>query len=480
MINRAQRPPNGLCAYRRIAQWQSASTYTEEAAVFDSCSAYQTIQEDAQNGHGIKRATQGAGEFAGRLVARNRALCASKPHLLFLSHCVPNPPDKGEKIRAYHELKALTENYDVHLACLARSDEEVAAAQALSECCASVHVELLRPKLALAWAGVKFLSGACLNEVFYRHPELHAYVRRLAAMVPLEAAFVYTAVMAPYVPAGLPYVLDLVDVDSEKWAQYARLRRPGFLYGIEGRRMREFERSVAGRAVQNILTTENEAGILRRMAPAVPVVSVENGVDTEYFDGRMRPLPNELQGSRYVAFIGSMDYHPNIEAAIRFGKEVFPELRRRVPALEFFVIGRNPTAAVRKLPNEANGGPNIRVLGGVPDVRPYISCAAAMVAPLGLARGVQNKVLEALAMGRKVFVSDAVCRTFGADVPLGVVRCATTERFVAEIAEECQRAPGCDEKIRQAARVRFSWARNMQKISDKIRFIRREQALVLV
>jgi polysaccharide biosynthesis protein PslH len=261
--------------------------------------------------------------------------------------------------------------------------------------------------------------------------------------------------------------------------QYARLRRPGFLYGMEARRMRAFERSLAGKAVQNILTTENEAGILRRIAPAIPVVSIENGVDTEYFDGRTRPLPNEFEGSRFVAFIGSMDYHPNVEAAVRFGKEIFPELRRRVPGLEFFVIGRNPSAAVRKLPNESHVGANIRVLGGVPDVRPYISCAAAIVAPLDLARGVQNKVLEALAMGRKVFVSDAVCRTFGADVPFGVVRCATTERFVTEIVEQCRRAPACDERIREAARRRFSWARNMRKINEKMAVISRERVPVL-
>ncbi|MBV9264856.1 MAG: TIGR03087 family PEP-CTERM/XrtA system glycosyltransferase [Acidobacteriaceae bacterium] len=409
--------------------------------MFDSCSAYQT----------------------------------SKPQVLFLSHCVPNPPDKGEKIRAYHELKALTEDYDVHLACLARSADEVRDAQALLDCCASVHAELLRPRLALARAGAEFLTGACLNEAFYSNPALHRCVERLARKIPFQAAFVYTAVMAPYVPAGLPHVLDLVDVDSEKWTHYARIRRPSFLYGLEARRMRQFERLCAEKSAEAILTTDHEAAILRQFAPSARVASIENGVDTDYFDGQPRPLPNE-QDACFLAFIGTMDYHPNVAAAVSFGREIFPELRRRVPELEFFIVGRNPSPAVLKLRNE----PNIRVLGAVPDVRPYLSSAAAIVAPLDLARGVQNKVLEALAMGRKVFASDAVCRTFGADVPLGVIRCATSERFVAEILEECRREPVCDENIREAARVRFSWARNMQKINDKIAVVSGERAQVLV
>lgn len=387
----------------------------------------------------------------------------SRPHILFLSHCVPNPPDKGEKIRAHYELKALTEDFRVHLACLARTADEVEQAKRLTGVCASVHVERLRLKTALARAGTRFLLGACLNEAFYDNRALHRQVDELARGIPLAAAFVYTAVMAPYVPSGMPMLLDFVDVDCEKWADYAQRRRPAFVYGAEARRMHHFERLCAEQASERVVTTENEARILRRIAPGATVVSVENGVDSDFFDGRQQKLPNEPNAPPFVAFVGSMDYYPNVDAAVRFAREVFPELRRRVPDLAFFVIGRNPSSAVLKLRNE----PNVRVLGGVPDVRPYLSSAAAIVAPLGLARGIQNKVLEALAMGRKVFASHAVCRTFGTDLPCGVVRCSSAADFVAAIVDECRHAPSCDEKIRQAACRRFSWSRNMQILQEQ-------------
>lgn len=395
-----------------------------------------------------------------------------RPHILFLSHCVPNPPDKGEKIRAHYELKALAKRYRVHLACLARNAEEVRQAEELSGRCASVHVGLVRPKLALAKAGAQFLFGACLNQAFYNNQALRQHVNALGRRIPLQAAFVYTAVMTPYVPTSLPMFLDMVDVDFEKWFQYARCRRPRLLYAAEARRMRKFERSCAERARQTILTTENEARILKGIAPGASAMGLENGVDAGFFDGEPRPLPDGLASSPFVAFVGTMDYHPNAEAAIRFTKEVFPRLRHLVPGLQFFVVGRNPSSAVLKLRNE----PGVQVLGGVPDVRPYLSSAAAIVAPLPLARGIQNKVLEALAMGRKVFASDAVCRTFGAEVPWGVVRCHSAEEFVTELLQECQRPPACDNAIRKAAQHRFSWDRNMQKMEGELAAILEQPA----
>lgn len=386
----------------------------------------------------------------------------SRPHILFLSHCVPNPPNKGEKIRAHHVLKALAIEYRIHLACLARSSEELQQAEQLSECCESVHAVLLRPKLALIRAGVRFTGGACLNEAFYQNEQLRRKVYALARRVRLAGAFVYTAVMTPYVPPGVPVVLDFVDVDCEKWADYAQRRRPKFLYATEARRMQEFERACTSQAKQCLVTTENEARVLRGIAaPTALIVGIENGVDIGFFDGQPRPLPHEQAGVPFVTFIGSMDYYPNIEAAHWFHHEVFLELRRRVPGLEFWIIGRNPARSVLQLRKQ----PNVRVLGGVSDVRPYLWGAAAVVAPLQLARGIQNKVLEALGMGRRVFASDAVCRTFGSEVPAGVVRCSSSEEFVMEIVDEHRHGPASDEEIRNAASRRFSWTRNMAALT---------------
>jgi sugar transferase (PEP-CTERM/EpsH1 system associated) len=270
--------------------------------------------------------------------------------------------------------------------------------------------------------------------------------------------------MAPYAPASVPILLDMVDVDSEKWLQYARSRTPGFAYATEARRLRRLEAFWAIKAGLTVLTTENEAALLRRLAPEASIASMENGVDGEYFDGASRPLTPDERGHKFVAFVGSMDYPPNIEAALWFAERVLPELRRRDPSLEFFVIGRNPAKALLKAAK--NGG--MRITGGVPDIRPYLASARAIVTPLHLARGIQNKVLEALAMGRPVFASDAVCRTFGAALPAGVFRCAGEREFIENVSAACEREPARDDTIRAEACRRFSWPRNLESLAGHL------------
>jgi sugar transferase (PEP-CTERM/EpsH1 system associated) len=389
----------------------------------------------------------------------------SKPNVLFLSHCVPNPPDKGEKIRAYQEIAFLAGRCRLHLVCLARNEREVRDAEGLAGRCASLYVERFSPRAALLRAGGRFACGGCLNEAFYSRPRMRQYVAELAKRIPLDATVAYTTVMMPYAPAAVPILLDMVDVDSEKWARYAALRKPGFLYTLEARRLRELEKRCAEAAQFTLLTTENEAMLLRGIAPDAAIGHMENGVDGDFFDGVARPLTGAQAGRIFVAFVGTMDYHPNAEAAAWFSVQVFPELRRRCPELEFFIVGRNPLPAVSKLA----GIDGVRVIGSVPDVRPYLAGARAIVAPLKTARGIQNKVLEGLAMGRRVFASEEVCRTFGAQLPPGVVRCATVEDYVSELTQTSNALPASDARIREAACERFSWTRNAPALARRLK-----------
>ena len=395
-----------------------------------------------------------------------------RPEVLFLSHCVPNPPDKGEKIRAFHEVAFLAERCRLHLACLARSEPEMRDAEALAAQCASVYVERLAPRAALARAAMRFARGGCLNRAYFSSRRLREHVAGLAGSVRLEATVVYTAVMSPYAPAGVPILLDMVDVDSEKWFQYSRTRRPGCLYAMEARRLRRFEEQCARAAQFTVLTTENDADLLKRIARGAAIGHMENGVDGEFFDGHARPMPIGLRGRPFVTFVGTMDYHPNAQGAAWFAGRVFPELRRRVPDLEFFIVGRNVSAAVVRL--ERHKG--VRVVGAVPDVRPYLAGARAIVAPLETARGIQNKVLEGLAMGRPVFASEAVCRTFGSSLPRGVVRCESERDYVEALEPACRIEPRCDEAIRRAACSRFSWKSNLDRLASGQECLNRQPA----
>jgi len=278
----------------------------------------------------------------------------------------------------------------------------------------------------------------------------------------------------------VPLVLDMVDVDSEKWMQYAALRQPAFAYAAEGRRLRRVEAAYARRARSVILTTRNEADVLtgftanhskvnQRAANDSAnsrVVTMENGVDFDYYDPEAAPSTAAMRFPRLV-FVGAMDYFPNADGIRRFATEVFPQVRRECEGLELVIVGRNPTRAVRQLASAAG----VVVTGAVPDVRPYLAEALAVVAPLAIARGIQNKVLEALAMGKRVLASPAVAQTFGslpdATVPVGVRCCREVSDYVAGLREASQGWP-YEPVIREAARARFTWNRNLDVLSREL------------
>jgi sugar transferase (PEP-CTERM/EpsH1 system associated) len=388
--------------------------------------------------------------------------CARKMDVLLLSHCVPNPPDKGEKIRAHHIVNALCKEHRVHVACFARNRDEVEAAQHLSDRCASVHAELLSPA-ALPAAAARFALGGCLNLAFYSSGRLRRYVNALARRTPMGAGVACTVVMAPYVPPGVPWVLDMADVDSEKWLDYAANRRPRFAYRLEARRLRREEIRWGKAASRTFLTTRNEADLFRSFAPGVPAYDLENGVDFDYFAPARCPDVPDLARRRYLVFTGTMDYWPNIDAAQWFATRALPVLRRRIPDLEFLIAGRSPAKSVLALAEL----PGVVATGAVPDIRPYLKHARAVVTPLRIARGIQNKVLEALAMGKTVLASGAVCRTFGAAVPAGVVACDSEESYESRICGES--LPFESAEIRNSAMERFDWSRNMQVLMEAVR-----------
>ena len=388
---------------------------------------------------------------------------ASLPHILFVSHCVPNPPEKGEKIRSFHLIHYLAKRYQVHLVCFAHNQLELKDAEELRAICSSIYVQQLPVSRAIR-GGVRLLLGGCLNAGYYWSAHMKRHVDRLARQVELSATLVSTCVMMPYGPDRVPKLLDMQDVDSEKWFAYAHTRTPGFLYALEAKRLRLFETASARASERTILTTRNEEMLLRSIAPGVRTTYMENGVDVDYFDGKSHRLPAEFDGRRFIVFIGTMNYYPNVDGACWFATRIFPELRRRDRDLEFLVIGRRPVKAVQKL-GSIDG---VTVTGGVPDIRPFIAGARAVVAPLRMARGIQNKVIEALVMGRKVHVTEAVWRTLGTQIPTGIVLCDSEQEFTSQLERECKLTPKCEPEIRRAACERFTWPHNLQIVGREL------------
>lgn len=317
--------------------------------------------------------------------------------ILFLAHRVPYPPDRGDKVRSHHVMRHLSRLGRVHLATFADDPRDTGHEDALRQWCASVAV-LPRAK-GNARAAVEALAGGrTVSEAAFDSAAMRAQVAQLLAARRYDAVYVYSGQMAQYVPADLPFVMDFVDMDSAKFAAYAENARGPMRWMMrrEARKLAAFERAVAGRARASLLVSGAEAALFRRTSGADRVVTIENGIDTAFFDPA-QAVPVEADGP-LIVFTGQMDYRPNVEAVRWFVGEVLP----LIPAARFAIVGRSPTAAVRAL-----AGERVVVTGEVADVRGWIGAASIVVAPLLLARGIQNKVLEAMAMARPVVASVA-------------------------------------------------------------------------
>ena len=336
----------------------------------------------------------------------------TRPALLFLAHRVPYPPNKGDKLRSFNLLRKLAERHRVFLGTFIDSADDEGAAAALGPWCEQVCALRLVPPLARAWSLRGLLHGEALSVSYYRRARLRRWVRQVVAAQEIRTAVAFSGPMAQYLdtPALERRIVDFCDVDSAKWREYAPQHRwpLSWLYRREARCLFDFEQRMARLADHSLLTTDEEVRLLVEGLPELGdrVVSVQNGVDAGYFDpehGGVNPYP---PGGPVLVFTGVMDYWPNVDAVTWFVEEILPGLRQSHPEVRFCIVGMNPTAEVRALARQ----PGVIVTGRVEDVRPWIAHAALAVAPLRIARGVQNKVLEAMAMTKAVVVTPAAAK----------------------------------------------------------------------
>ncbi|MFQ5756697.1 MAG: TIGR03087 family PEP-CTERM/XrtA system glycosyltransferase [Acidiferrobacterales bacterium] len=331
--------------------------------------------------------------------------------LLFLVHRLPYPPNKGDKIRSWNVLSYLAPRYRVHVGTFVDDPNDWDHVAAVREACAELHVAVLRPGHARLRSAKALVTGEPLTLPYYHDPGLQAWVHSTLRTYNITRVLVYSAAMAQYVirhlRPELRSVIDFVDVDSDKWRQYSGRKRwpTSWLYKREHRNLLRYERIVAARFDASIFVSRAEAELFKTCAPEVAerVVHIENGVDTDYFSPS-EDYPNPYPpGDKVLVFTGAMDYWPNVDAVQWFVSEIFPTVRRRVQACRFYIVGAHPVQAVRELAYQAG----VHVTGMVSDVRPYLAHAHAAVVPLRIARGVQNKILEAMAMAKSVVATPA-------------------------------------------------------------------------
>ncbi|UKK85679.1 TIGR03087 family PEP-CTERM/XrtA system glycosyltransferase [Sphingopyxis sp. BSN-002] len=330
--------------------------------------------------------------------------------ILFLVHRAPWPPDRGDRIRSWHMFEALAKLAPVHVAALADNAADAAIArEKMAPLCKTLAIEVREVSRPVALAGA-VLRGEPVSNRLFRNAALAEHVGALLALRTVTHIVAFSGQMAQYLPADFAgrVLMDFVDVDSAKFATYAEQdkRQPlNWVHAREARKLGAFEAKVARTVDASLFVSEAEAALFRRQSGLGTdmVHAVENGIDTERFDPALA-LDEAGEGEGPLAvFTGQMDYRPNIDAVQWFVAEVLPIVRKAHPAARFAIVGRAPADEVRALA----ALPGVSVTGEVPDVRPWLAAADAVVAPLLLARGVQNKLLEAMAMARPVVASAA-------------------------------------------------------------------------
>jgi polysaccharide biosynthesis protein PslH len=388
--------------------------------------------------------------------------------LLYLPHRLPFPPDKGDKVRSYHLFQYLRHHYRVFLGTFIDDAEDQQYIPRVRELCHAAFIAPLDPVMARMRSLAGFFSGEALTLPYYRNASLAAWINRVVKENQIQTAVVFSSAMASYVEKlpELRVLVDFVDVDSAKWSAYAR-SRPwplSSIYDREARTLLAHERATAARATQSFFSTDAEATLFRSLAPecAYKIEGVSNGVDAEYYSPK-HDLRSPFQPhDKAIVFTGAMDYWPNIDAVRWFAKEVFPELQERQPDLRFYIVGRRPAPAVRALAND-----KIIVTGTVADTRPYLHHSAVVVAPLRIARGIQNKILEAMAMARPVVASESCAAPIEAAAGKELLTAGDRSQFIGQISEllgSPARAAAVGAAARQLVLERYTWSAHLSRL----------------
>jgi sugar transferase (PEP-CTERM/EpsH1 system associated) len=392
-------------------------------------------------------------------------------NVLFLTHRLPYPPNKGDKVRSYHLLKHLARQHRVFLGTFVDDPDDLQHLDTVRALCAGLHAPQLHPGRARLASLAGLIRQEPLTLSYYRDRSMHRWASALLARGEVDCALVFSSSMAQYATAVPgPLLVDFVDVDSAKWTDYAPAHRwpLSWLYGREGRTLLRYERQVAARADHSFFATDKESAMFRALAPesAAKVSALGNGVDADFFAPDAAYASPYAAGDQALVFTGAMDYWPNVDAVGWFVRDMLPALRQRWPRLHFHIVGRSPLAAVRELASEV-----VHVTGTVPDVRPYLQHAHVVVAPLRLARGIQNKVLEAMAMAKPVVAAADCVQAIDCTPGTHLLSAADTGDYLREIDSLLQdpaRAAAIGAAGRAQVLAVYGWEARLQALQPHL------------
>jgi sugar transferase (PEP-CTERM/EpsH1 system associated) len=371
-------------------------------------------------------------------------------NILFLSQRVPYPPNKGDKLRSFNEIKFLSQRHNISLACLADTPEDLQYKSELKDYCQSVDIvsrPLYRTK---AQAFFSLFSNVPLTLPYFYSRKLQSIVNRRLQEDIYDLIF------------DIPRVIDFVDVDSEKWSQYAlHAKFPlRYVYRLESKRLRRYEVSIATTFHHCFFVSEKEAGDFRNLVyPGVEITAISNGVNSDMFHPSSKPYD-----STSLVFTGAMDYFANVETVLYFVHHILPHIQEAVPNLTFYIVGRDPTEELQQL---GKNHKNIIVTGYVDEVQPYVQQSAVFVAPMRIARGIQNKILEAMAMGVPVVTTSLGFEGITAMPGKDIFVEDQPERFakqVIQLMKDSDSRKTVALNARKTVEENYNWDKNLEKL----------------
>ncbi|MGQ9503360.1 MAG: TIGR03087 family PEP-CTERM/XrtA system glycosyltransferase [Thermogutta sp.] len=396
----------------------------------------------------------------------------SRKRILYLVHRTPYPPNRGHRIRSFHWLDYLAQRADVDLAFLADGPISQEHLDELRARCRQVTWDRTTHFGQRLRGIVSLLRGRSVTEAAFNSQRLNATLSTWVSQKTYDWIIAYCSSMAIYLkrlPVAPPQcVVDLVDVDSQKWLDYAE-RTSGLsasLYRLEGNRLRRLERELDHMAKFLVFVTEQESRIYQAFCATDKIRIVENGVDLDYFNLDLAESLESSGGPLRLVFVGAMDYYPNVDGVRWFIREVWPRIRKDGEVV-FEIVG---AGAKKDLAHVVENTPGVRLVGDVPDVRPYLHGSIGVI-PLRIARGLQNKVLEAMAMGCPVVASPVALE--GLDVRVGedVLSAREADEWVAELTQLI-RSPVMRRKLGIAARTRiesrYRWSDRLKVLEEML------------
>jgi len=386
--------------------------------------------------------------------------------IFFVCRRVPFPPDRNNKIATFNEIRHLSARHEVHVFCLGDGSQDLDNIPGLRKYATSVTVAPINALTIKLRALKALLSGEPLSVAAFNEAKLHAAIRRKFDELRPDLIIVYSCNVAQFAEhfPQVPRIMQFGDLDSLKWRQYAeRSRIPlKWIYAIEEKRLLAYERRIASAFSYALVHTDLERRDFERLIPGVPVTLVGNGVDLDYFRSG-----GDAKQPASIVFTGVMDYRPNVDAVVWFCNEILPVIQAEIAEASFTICGSRPTSTVLNLARQRG----VAVTGWVPDTRPYLDRAEVFVAPLRMARGVQNKLLEALAMGLPCVASTAAWSGTTIAQGEGILGTDNPRKFAEHVVRLLRHGDwraDMARRARTAAEANYRWEAQMARLDQVI------------